>query len=64
MLGTLILIGVIALSVGLAVAHIYGIVLAFSKAWYMGAAALFIPGFATVVGISKLFFNKELLANV
>lgn len=43
--------------------HIYGIVHCFKKKWYLGAAALLIPGFAWVIAIAKLVFKKDLLEN-
>lgn len=39
---------------------IYGIYTAFLKKWYIGVAALLVPGFAMVVGIAKLF-KKDIL---
>jgi hypothetical protein len=39
----------------------YGTVLCFKKKWYMGLAALAVPGFALVVGAAKAFFKKDLL---
>jgi uncharacterized membrane protein YjjP (DUF1212 family) len=42
--------------------QIYGIYVCFLKKWYFGAVALFVPGFALIVGAAKLFFKKDLLA--
>ena len=39
---------------------IYGIYLCFCKKWYIGIAALLVPGFATIVGWFK-FFKKDIL---
>ena len=40
--------------------HVYGIYVSFLKKWYLGAAALLIPGFALVVGLFKIF-KKDIL---
>jgi hypothetical protein len=52
----LLVLGYIALTV-------YGAILAFRKKWYIGLATLVVPFFATVLGISKFFFKKDLLDN-
>jgi hypothetical protein len=41
--------------------QIYGTVVCFRKKWYMGLAALAVPGFSLVIGVAKLFFKKDLL---
>ena len=38
-----------------------GIYQSFKKAWYLGITALLVPGFATVLGLAKLLFKKDLL---
>lgn len=40
---------------------IYGIVLSFQKAWYVGLAALVFPAFGLVVGLAKFVFKKDIL---
>jgi hypothetical protein len=45
----------------LTVTQLYGIYTCFMKKWYLGAAALLIPGFALVIGAFK-FFKKDLLS--
>jgi len=40
---------------------LYGIVLAFKKAWYLGLLVLVVPGVGIVIGACKLFFKKDLL---
>lgn len=42
--------------------QIYGIYLSFRKKWYIGVAALAVPGFGLVVGTLKFFFKKDILA--
>lgn len=42
--------------------QIYGTYVCFVKKWYFGAVALFVPGFALIIGAAKLFFKKDLLA--
>lgn len=42
--------------------HLVGIVASFKKAWYVGVAALLVPGFALVIGLAKTLFKKDLLA--
>jgi len=41
--------------------HIYGAILGFRKKWYIGLAALVFSGFGLVLGISKVFFKKDLI---
>lgn len=41
--------------------HIHGIVISFQKKWYLGLAAILVPGFATIVSIAKLVFKKDIL---
>lgn len=51
----------LATLVGLFCLNLYGYYLCFAKKWYIGAVALFIPGFALIIGIAKLVFKKDLL---
>jgi hypothetical protein len=60
--GLLLIFGAVGLGLGLFALRIYGIYLSFKKAWYIGAASLFVPFFADVVGIAKFFFKKDLLS--
>lgn len=53
-------IAVILFALGLAAIQIYGVVLGFRKAWYVGLAALVFQPFAFVVGAAKLL-GKDLL---
>ncbi len=41
--------------------QLYGAYLSFKKAWYVGAIALFVPGFAFVIGLAKML-GKDFLA--
>jgi len=41
---------------------LYGITIAFKKKWYLGLAAIIIPGFALTLGVFKFFFKRDLLA--
>lgn len=45
----------------MACTQFYGAYLSFKKKWYMGAVALFVPGFALIVGAAKFLFKKDLL---
>lgn len=42
--------------------NIHGIILCFRKKWYIGVAALIVPGFATIVSVASLVFKKDLLS--
>jgi lysylphosphatidylglycerol synthetase-like protein (DUF2156 family) len=41
--------------------HVYGIVLSFRKAWYIGLISILVPFFALIVGAAKLFFRTDIL---
>ena len=51
-----VLLNVVALGV-----TIYGVVISFKKAWYVGLAALVFPIFGFVVGGAKLLLKKNIL---
>lgn len=51
----------LAVTTSAIITQLYGMYLCFKKKWYVGAASLFIPGLALVIGGFKLFFKKDLL---
>lgn len=61
MMALLLLSALFAFWVTMLCLHVYGIYTSFSKKWYIGAVAMFVPGFALIVGTAKLIFKKDLL---
>lgn len=52
---------ILLMTLVIAAIEIYGMYIAFTKKWYLGAVALIVPGFALVVGLFKLF-KKDILS--
>jgi len=53
--------GLVSLAFCLLGFHVYGIILSFKRHALYGVIALLVPGFATIIGIAKGVFKKNLL---